>query len=624
MGSDGVCTLTVLDEGVRKHIACRKGETIYSVLNSDGQFALPTPCGGKGTCGKCKVRLTSGDVSPLSSQERKKLSDGEINANVRLACMTAIHGDTTIALEYRNRNAQILTEGADYGDLKIDPPLKKMYLELRVPSLEDQRDDARRVLEAMGYPESYIPHTIQKRLTKDLREAEFRVTVVHRGSSVLAIEKGDTQSVQYGIGVDIGTTTVVAYLVDLAKGKRLGAASGLNAQKAFGDDVISRIQYANQHPGGLEVLRKRIIDQIQELVESLATSHGIALKDIYSIVLVGNTTMMHLAAGYEPFHISVAPFIPGVTGKLVLPASDLGFSLAECALAFLVPSVAAYVGADIVSGILSCGMADKEELALFIDIGTNGEIAFGNKEKIYTCSTAAGPAFEGAHIKYGVGGIAGAINTVKMSDCEVTYTTILDKAPLGICGSGIVDAVAGLLRSGIVDETGRIVDKEELKTECTKRLYGRVRRADDSYEFVIAEAEDTEQKQPITIQQRDIRELQLAKASIAAGIATLVKRAGKTYADVDVVYLAGGFGSYIDKRSAVTLGLIPAELEKKIKVLGNAAGTGAVMVSLSVSCFEACDIIQRKTEYLELSSTPEFMDAYIAHMAFPDQRNDHS
>jgi uncharacterized 2Fe-2S/4Fe-4S cluster protein (DUF4445 family) len=332
--------------------------------------------------------------------------------------------------------------------------------------------------------------------------------------------------------------------------------------------------------------------------------------------VAGNTTMMHLFTGLPPQHIAAAPFIPVALEPFRVPARDLGLDIAPSGWVYLVPGISAYIGADITAAALACNMAWEEPLSLLIDIGTNGEIMLGNKNGLLSCSTAAGPAFEGATIRDGVGGIAGAVNTVFLHSDSLKYTTIRDEAPVGICGSGIVDTISSLLYAGIIDETGRIAEADEVKDDKGKKLLSRLTTHNDAAAFLLVEAEKTAHGDSILLTQRDIREVQNAKASIGAGITTLIKEMGKTADDVERVFLAGGFGSYIDKHHAIHIGLIPEVLENRIKVVGNAAGSGAIMSLLSREKDQECGEIVGKTRYIELSSSQAFMEDYIDNMTF--------
>jgi len=610
------CICTINYDGKTQEISCRKGDILLDVLPKEATAFIDTPCGGKGICGKCKVRVSGKGTSEISEREKEKLTGKEISEGYRLACITEITGDCSVTIDAKISKAVILEEGVEFN-VEILPIIRKEFFNLTPPTLEDQRDDFSRLRDAVNIKGFRMRMEELYELPDIVREKDYAVTIAHNKSYIIKVEPGDTSSLNYGIAVDIGTTTVVAYLLDLNSGKQIDAVSGLNSQKSFGQDVISRIQHTMQEKDGLERLNKRIIAQLNSMIWDLAEKNRIAMDNIYSIVLTGNTTMMHLAAKLPPKNIAAAPFIPVIRDRLVVPARESGFEISKSGCAFFLPSISGYVGADIVSAVIASGMASDDKLSLLIDIGTNGEIVLGNKDGLICCSTAAGPAFEGAQIRHGVGGISGAVNTVKLADSTVGYTTINNQRPLGICGSGIVDALAILLRTGMVDETGRMIQDDEYTGDFA-HLFKRIVKIGSESAFVLAPGKETESGEDLVLTQKDVREIQLAKASIAAGINTLIKHAGKTVEDIDIVYLAGGFGSFIDKRSAVTIGLIPRSLEDAIKVIGNAAGTGAVMASLSENSLLDCDRVVKLAEYLELSSSPVFQEEYIMNMSFTE------
>jgi uncharacterized 2Fe-2S/4Fe-4S cluster protein (DUF4445 family) len=590
------------------------GDAARDVLTADDGPILVSPCGGKGTCGKCRVRVISGEVSDVTDQERKLLSEHEIETGVRLACMTRMLGEALDIEVKAARKAQVLVQGIDF-DAELQPNIRKSFVELKPPTLEDQRDDFQRLSDALDGTFN-TPLELLIHLPSILRDNEYRVTVVHDQNYIVAVEPGDTGSSNYGVAVDIGTTTVVAYLIDLTTGKQVDVASGLNAQKSHGQDVISRINYTIEHPDGLDLLRKRIINQINNMIWDLAERNSIDVENIYSIALAGNTTMMHLAAGIPPVNIATVPFIPVAKKRMTFLAEDMGFGIPKGGSAYLLPSISGYVGADIVAATLSSGLFCGEALSLLIDIGTNGEIVLGNREGILCCSTAAGPAFEGATIRHGVGGVAGAINKIDIEDGKIGYTTISDSRAIGICGSGIIDAIAMLMRNKLIDETGRLDDFEDTPAEA-KPFEKFMTKVDDQPAVELVAGAESESGERIVLSQQDVREVQLAKASIAAGIETLVLESGKTVDDIDVIYLAGGFGSFIDKMNAVTIGLIPKELADKVQVIGNAAGSGAVISLMSEKALAECDRIAEAARYVELSSSLAFQTAYVDNMYFP-------
>lgn len=473
--------------------------------------------------------------------------------------------------------------------------------------------------------------------------------VVHTDNMILDIKPVEQASAgagtgAYGVAIDIGTTTVAAYLVRFADSMVVDSASALNTQKVFGADVISRIAYTQDNKDGLEILRLRIISQINNLVNRLTFRNKIATNDIFCVSIAGNTTMLHLLLGANPAMIAAAPFIPVFTGSMILNASEIGLEISHSCLAVILPSISAYVGADITAGILSCGMADSNSVNLLIDIGTNGEIVLGNKDRIICCSTAAGPAFEGAGIRNGLGGVKGAIDSVTYNSSALHYTTISGTPPAGICGSGIIDTVAILLKNGIIDPSGSFNSLADysgnqaliqpsirlpvnliqnptqpsgqspaIPDALSDALSSRLAIIDGLKSFVLARRSDSV---PIALTQKDIREVQLAKAAIAAGIRILIRKMEIDPSSIENVYLAGGFGNYINKDSAVSIGLIPESLSGKIVPVGNAAGKGAVLALTERYTLQKAAKVVETAEYIELSASAEFQDEYVDCMFF--------
>lgn len=403
-----------------------------------------------------------------------------------------------------------------------------------------------------------------------------------------------------GVAVDIGTTTIVAYLYDCGSAARLGVASRINSQATIGVDVISRIKYCSDFEKGLEILNKAVVTDINSLLEELTKGRGIDINDIEHIVVTGNTTMLHLLAKLSPVSMGALPFEPESLFGSYYGSAELGLS-ATRAKAYLTPCISAFVGGDITTAILASGLYRGEELCALLDIGTNGEVALGNKDILYVTSTAAGPAFEGAQISCGMAGVPGAINRVYPHNGVIETATIGEKKARGICGSGLLDAAALMVSTGLVDETGRIADADE-----TSGRY--IVESDGQPGVEICPG--------VVITQKDIREIQTAKAAIAAGLEALLSHAGRTIEDVSSVYLAGGFGNFMDAASAIKIGLLPRQAAGRIQAIGNAAGTGAIMALLSDEYKNICETIAKTGRHVELGSNPVFFERYIENMYF--------
>ena len=532
-------------------------KTIFDFLSEStfNSLNLDFPCGGKKTCGKCKVKIKDGFefVSAPGETEKKYLTERDIKNNIRYACMCEISGDVTVELntDKDNNKLKIQTDGLKSENITPD---------------------------------------------------KFKIIANGKNSDI------------YGAAVDIGTTTVAVYLYDMITGNCLGVATEENPQRVYGADVITRINYTIENPDGLNNLKNLILSLIFKLIKNLCDENNIAQNDIYNIVLTGNTVMQHIALGLPPKTIAFAPFTPvslfgfDVTLNKLLGDVDIENNINENAIIYFPPAIASYVGGDITSGIIASDTDLCGKLRLFIDIGTNGEIGLGNKDFLMFCATAAGPAFEGAHIKLGMAGVKGAVNNIYLDEANnIICETIGNIPPKGLCGSGIIDAVALMLELGVIDETGRVSDSDSDSDSYSGENLCEI---DGENAFVL----DTEHN--IYITQKDVREIQLAKAAVSAGIMTLLKYCEKKIGDVDELILAGGFGAHINKKSACRIGLIPEELEDKIIIAGNTAGTGASAVLLDSSALNRISKIPGISKYIELSGDLFFMDEYIERMMF--------
>jgi uncharacterized 2Fe-2S/4Fe-4S cluster protein (DUF4445 family) len=436
--------------------------------------------------------------------------------------------------------------------------------------------------------------TCVRYLTKQRDAVQLKADMNILTEGTLPEIKSDKSGV--GAAVDIGTTTVVAYLYDCADAKRLGVASRINSQASIGVDVISRIKYCSDFENGLEILCSAIIKDINALLEELSGKCGVSIENIEHIVITGNTTMLHLLTGLSPVSMGVLPFEPKSLFGVYYDPAKLGLAAIHADI-YLTPCISAFVGGDITTAILASGLYKEKELCALLDIGTNGEVALGNRDFLYVTSTAAGPAFEGAQISCGMAGVPGAINKVYPYDGAIKTTTIGSRIAQGVCGSGLLDAVALMVSSGLVDETGRIADA-------------------GGYIVESGGQPGVEISPGIIITQKDIREIQTAKAAIAAGLEALLNHAGKTIEEVSRIYLAGGFGNFMDPDSAIRIGLLPKQAADKINAIGNAAGTGAIMALLDDGYKDLCATIAKTGRHVELGSNPVFFERYIENMYF--------
>ena len=577
--------------------------------------AIEQVCGGKGTCGKCKVKALSNGLGPLTDSERKHLSEQEIADGFRLACQATILQDASIEVGWASATAgvSILVEGL-LEPVALDPLVKKTAVQVPRATLEDQVADyeaLRRVLPTdHGAPRAMV--NALRELPGALRAADGLLTAVHSAGLLLSVEPGDTRNQLYGFACDIGTTTVVGYLLDLNTGQRLAVASTLNPQTRFGDDVVSRIDVAQRDAAGLEALRSVIVEAINDLIGQTAKKARIKREQVYALSIVGNTCMHHLFLGLSPAALGRSPYVPVIASPLQLNANEVGLQAHPAAQLFVLPNIAGFVGADTVGVLLATRLMQSDEVRLAIDIGTNGEMVLGSRSRMLACSTAAGPAFEGAQLAYGMRAADGAVDHVDVVDGDVILHSIGRGKLRGICGSGVVDAIAALRRLEIIDPTGRLLPREEVES-CggNKKLAERLIPHAQGGAVVLAPAERTAIGGPLLLTQRDIRQIQLAKGAIRAGIEILMKELAVEPEQVVEVCLAGAFGNYIRPASALTIGLMPRFPRAAITPVGNAAGSGAQMALLSRQAWQEAARLWTEVEYIELSLRQDFQQVFM-------------
>ncbi|MHB0913285.1 MAG: ASKHA domain-containing protein [Armatimonadota bacterium] len=583
--------------------------TLVSKAAETAGVTLAFPCGGKGRCGKCKVIFEQGAPAPTPT-EFDTLTETELVQGYRLGCTSALSEDAVIYTPNGAGAAKILTAGVA-RDIPIEPWITKKFVSVPAPSITDLRSDLKRLLDGLGMEANHtrIDLAILRGLGELARDSEFNLTVVLAGGEPVGIEPLDTASECYGVAVDIGTTTMAAYLLDLVTGKQVSVAASINPQTRIGDDVISRIAYASD--GGLSALHSLVVGELNNLIQLLCAQAEVAPERVYEVAVVGNTCMSHLFLGIDPRHLAQAPYVPTVSQSVALTAAELDVRINPFGRVHVLPNIAGYVGADTVGVILATGMHESEEMTLAIDIGTNGEIVLGSNGRMLACSTAAGPAFEGAHIKHGMRAAPGAIDSAWLDGDKLAYSTVGGEKVTGICGSGLLDVIISLVQAGIIEASGRIVDVDEVPEQ-----YACLRDKLVEGGFVLAEGAETASGIPVTITQRDVREVQLAKGAIAAGISALMDRLGVSTDDLDRVVLAGAFGNYLRKESAVAAGMIPNVPLTKVHSVGNAAGEGAKLALLSRVARETMDEIAGSVEYVELTTDPGFQDRFADSLMF--------
>ena len=604
---------------INKDMEVPVGTALKKAMNDAG-LDFDFPCGGRGRCGKCRVRIREGVVPP-SDSDRVHFDEEELKEGYRLACTLTVQGDLVLELPQEVTGHKILIDAAERS-MEIKPHLQKVHLEVKEPSIEDQKADWDRLRDELaavkGDKDYRITLPALKEVEKVLREKKFSITAVIADNKVTGLEAGDTTDRMLGIAFDIGTTTVVGYLMDLLTGKELGAVSTMNPQTKYGADVISRITYSSQEAGGLEILHKAIIEAVNSLIGEAVEKVGARREDVYALTFVGNSCMHHLLLGLEPRYIALAPYVPVTGSTQEMNAAELGIKINPAGKVYVLPNIAGFVGADTIGVILATELDQSSEIRLAIDIGTNGEMVLGNKDRMLACSTAAGPAFEGAQISCGMRGTAGAIDTVRLDD-DLTYTTIGDEKPIGICGSGLIDVISMMLEAGVIDSRGRIATPNELAGTSAEKLADRIVDLDGMRAFLLAPAAETGHGKPLFITQQDVRELQLAKGAIATGVQILLDVYGIGFDDIYEVILAGAFGNYLDKHSACAIGLIPSSLEDRVRPVGNAAGTGAKVALLSAAEYRRSARIASFVEYEELAAYPKFSEIFANSLYFPEK-----
>lgn len=598
-----------------------EGTTVKDALNS-ARLDLDFPCGGSGKCGKCRVQVLNNGAGLPAAAEKKHLEEKEMEQGFRLACMTPINADLVIALPYdKVPEHKILLTTAE-RDVNIEPHLLKTYVEVPAPSIRDQRPDWERLRTSLAEKgprreDLEISLALLRALPQTLRTAKYHVTAISDEHELLGLEQNDTTRNMLGIAFDIGTTTIVGYLIDLRSGMELSIVSALNPQTKYGADVITRITYASREKGGLEKLHAAVVAALNRLIGEAADKAGARPEDIYAITIVGNTCMHHLFLGIDPTNLALAPYLPVTGNALTLSSQELGIEINEAGMIYVLPNIAGFVGADTVAVLLATEIDWSEGVKLVIDIGTNGEIALGSREKLLACSAAAGPAFEGAQISSGMRGAVGAIDHVRFGE-SLEYSVIGSGKPQGICGSGLLDAVAGLLELGVIDKKGRILSPEQLENPQAARFKNNIMKHEGANAFLLVDESAATHSRPILITQRDVRELQLAKGAMATGIRVLIEKFGIEATAITEVLLAGAFGNYLNPHSACVIGLIPPELEAKVKMVGNAAGTGAKLALLSRSEYRRAAAIADFVEYVELSAYANFTTIFARSMVFPE------
>ncbi len=623
-------TIHFLPDDVRIKVV--DGENLLTAAAAAGVY-IHAFCGGDGVCGKCKVHLEQGEVK---SESAASLKQKDYENGVRLACKSTVTSDITVripeiikadgqALKRQPKTTRAISARSLenlVGTWSVDPPVGKLFLKLPPPTVDDNISDMQRLMRAIkatqpdGPEPNYDHPQLIRELSTDLREANWEVTAIllhgkgaNEPDRIIGVEPGDTTDRLYGLAVDIGTTTVGGVLIDLNSGEIIAEASGYNSQVGYGEDVISRMIYAAR-PGGLKGLQAKVVYTINAIIEEVCKKVYISPSDISYIMAAGNTVMAHLLLGINPRYIREAPYVPSVSQFPLTRAADLGITAHPSVRLFLYPCVSSYVGGDIIAGVHACQMHESDEISLFIDIGTNGEIVVGNRDWMVCSACSAGPAFEGGGIKYGMRASQGAIENfqIQPETFDPMIVTIGQTKPRGICGSGLISIVSELLEAGVIDPQGKF--RRDLN-------HPRIREGEDRWEYVLAWDRDSMIGEDIVITEVDLDNLIRAKGAMYAGYQTLLDSVGLTFNDLDRVILAGNFGAYIDLERGIAIGLLPDIDRDRFYYLGNASMLGCQISLTDHRRFRSRVVVRSLMTNIELAENPDFMNHYMAALFLP-------
>lgn len=575
----------------------------------------PTPCGRRGTCGKCLI-LCHDYLGIPTIVEKEKVVNAKLEQGWRLACQTVIAQDMVIEVPRQSAGKLIKASlSRPKSAIEILPLIIKYYLKVPPPTMTDQRADWDRIEDLLPDPDlqKELDLSLLRKLPELMRKNNFEITVVTYRGKVITVEAGDTTTVGYGCAIDIGTTTVICSLHDLLNGQEITVASAFNPQRTYGADVLSRIDFSRTG-NNLEKLQNLIVDQVNALIEEVIFQAGINRSDIYLLSVVGNTTMQHLFLGLPSRFIATPPFVGTLYAGLSFDSRDLGIKINDRGKVAFLPNVAGYVGADIVAGVLATGAYKYDAPCILIDVGTNAEIVLAAYGILYACSAAAGPAFEGANICYGMRAETGAIDRVWLEGGKLHYHVIGEVPALGLCGSGLVDVIAELLSIGIIDFSGRLLTSEEVTSIVGNTLAESLQENDDGNEFIIVKNNEF---QKVSLTQRDIRQVQLAKGAILAGVRIMIKEMGIKLENIELFNLAGSFGNVLNKENAQVVGLIPSGISlSKVEYAGNSAHVGAQINLLRADTEEIVNSVVKTIKYIELSDRADFTEEFTNAMFF--------
>jgi uncharacterized 2Fe-2S/4Fe-4S cluster protein (DUF4445 family) len=622
--------ITVIFEPSGRRSCYDTGIRLFDAAKEMG-VEVRSECGGEGTCGKCKIIIVNGSnlLNSLTDQEKGLLTNQEIEDKYRLSCQTTIKENKVsgaclitvfIPTESRLGERRIQVKGMEQT-VPLNPSIKKVHLTLDRPTISNPLADDERLITKLqgttGLDDLKLSYGTSKMLSNSLRQANWNITVtIWNDKRIIDVEAGDTTNDNYGSAIDIGTSKIVGYIVNLNSGEIVSAGMLENPQIQYGEDVLSRIGHAIQSLDNQDEIRKLVVNGINTVMESACWEiPWLSTNRIHEVTVVGNTAMTHLFLGVYPKFLSLSPFTPALKRSMDVPAKETGLRIHPEGNVHVLPCVAGYVGADAVADVIATGIHQKDEMSLLVDVGTNGEVFLGNKDELLSCSCAAGPAFEGTQIRYGMKAVTGAIEKVKIDPVtfDTVYETIGQRKPIGLCGSAMVDVVAELLRTRLISTRGRF----DLETTKTKRIISSKEDGTQLKSFVIAWKNETAINKDITVSSKDISEIQLAKSALHTGCEILMQKKRLTEQNIDRAYIAGAFGNYLNPESAKIIGLIPDIPTERISFVGNTALAGAKMALTSRTVRELADRLSREIKYVELMAEENFKKEFIASIMLP-------
>ncbi|MCX6056460.1 MAG: ASKHA domain-containing protein [Chloroflexi bacterium] len=600
MGPEKKATYQITLEPIGTKISVDQDTSILDAARRAG-VEIVAVCAGNGTCGTCKCHPISGKFSKVNSAEQTKLLSGEIDSGVRLACQTRVLSDSTVQFppESLSTLQRVQLEGTQ-NEIPVHPAVRRLEVTLPQSSYSSKSriQQIQDLLKTKHHIHITIPEKLSPLLFAMISPDPGRVSVIVRENELITFLPPESQ--MYGFAVDVGTTKIAGYLVDLQTGHTLSSGGITNPQIAYGEDVISRIRYIDEQPDGKTILQKIVVEGLNTLLEDLCRKESISINQVVDCVIVGNTAMHHILAGFPVHSLGTAPYNALVVNSMCFPAKEIGLSVLEGVQIYLPPNIAGFVGGDHVAMLLATDFPNQTRTALALDIGTNTEISLIHEGQHFSCSCASGPAFEGAHIRNGLRAVPGAIERVLIEAGTIQLQTIQNKPAIGICGSGILDAVAEMRKENLIDERGTFV-----------RADPRLVLRDGRPEFVLAREKINGAEKEIGLNRKDVNEVQLAKAAIRSGIEVLMKKARISPSEIDLFLVAGAFGTYLDPKNAVRIGMFPKLPPEKFHQVGNAAGSGAREMLVSTLKRAEAEKIAGRIEYVELTTAEGYADIFM-------------